>query len=787
MSLNYITEEKTVIPAKVYSDPYLRAEIEQIDHDYTHYQSLAGWTRSHSLSCKSSAWNGTNMLWLDPKSTYSSVDLSQKIDIVSEGWYRVYIKVRRGPTNKGKVRLYVDNSLIDEPYEAYYSNYHWKFVDFGLTYLNTGSRSFKVTLDKNVGVGTFFLYKVNKHDSYNIPDYSRKLDIQSLQFTQNSVNELNTLEMPITLKDEYYDEDSPSRFIFDGYTNAITVWMGEDRKSAKSMFGGYITGLTDSYSDDLGYTLTVKGADRLLDFYREPVYMNFEVNTHVKSDDSKIFPYVYKHNIYETIRYLAETNEEGINTSGLEAPYVFYWDFSDRKEFDRLQVSRYTKVWDKKVGNPKPCLRLGVGKRKGKGSVVLYDNEENPFDANIYNIFAFNYIYSKRSAKYPTQFHIAIDMYRDGEDPDHPTTYYITFNSKPGSSNIIKQIKPVYNGQWQSVKIDLRSAFDDYAPASNYYITGIRLEDDISSNQVKNRTHSSIWLDNLTVYDDVANVKANIDQEGSYPFELFQKLCEEGDYGLWVDYGNERREDVLVLRSNYDDISEINALPYNTIQIGDVEYNMYDHNVRNIARRIYHPTTKTKKKVSHIVKNKPSKRKYKITYVETKSGKKEKRYEYFTYKYVKAVNPSDLDKIQSSYRRYRGWEDFQDMTDTTKEVDAHHDAQVFLNDHNEAPYGFTIAVRGSTLLNPNQYLFVEENRRRLTGLHKIKTITHNYDSTATDKWQTQIDCGIASRRFRNMILNMKRNINKLDGKSKHIKYTADQLNDLGSSSPGVFI
>ncbi|MEL7598243.1 MAG: hypothetical protein AAGU01_08590, partial [Clostridiaceae bacterium] len=374
-------------------------------------------------------------------------------------------------------------------------------------------------------VGTFFLYKVNKHDSNDLTDYAQKLDIQSLEYTQNGVNELNTLSMPVTLKEEYYDEDSPSRFIFDGYTNTLTVWMGEERRTAKAMFGGYITGLADT-----GDTLTIKAVDRLLDFYREPLLLNFNINTSAKSDTTKLFPYVQKNTIYDAIRYIAECNEEGINTSGLEQPITFYWNFSTKKQFDSLPVSGYTKVWDKKARSPNPCLRLGVGKRTGSASVTLFDSPENPFDANVNKILSFDYMYSSKSAKYPTEMHFAIDMYKEGENPDDAVTYNILFNSKEGSSNVIGKITPAYNGKWNTVKFNLSDAFDSYVPSAEYNITKIRVFDTISSAQVKNRLRSVIWLDNFTVYDDLRNVKASTDQEGAYPFEVIQKLCEESEY-----------------------------------------------------------------------------------------------------------------------------------------------------------------------------------------------------------------------------------------------------------------
>lgn len=792
MSLNYVTEERRVIPARVLSDPYVRAEIEQIDHNYTKYIAFNSWGRDNPITYKK--WNGYYCVQIKNLST-PSLTLNNDINIGAEGWYRIMIRMIRSPNYEGKyLNLYMGTGTskirIDKPVSGYYPEHHWKLVDFGLVYLNAGKVHFELDIDSPISVGHMFLYKVNKHDSVNMHDYSKKLDIQTLQFTQNSVAELNNIEMVTALKDSYYDEDSPSRFIFDGYTNSISVFMGEDNRSAAPMFGGYITGITDSYSEDSGYTMTIKGADRLLDFYREPLYVNMEINTKVKADDSKIFPYVYKHNVPETIRYIAETAEEGIKTNGVESPYSFYLNFASKKEFANLQVTGYTKQRDLKNGNPKPGLRLGVGKRTGSASLTIFDRPEDPFDANIDNILSFHYMYSPHTAKYPTQFHFAIDMFKDGEDISNVVTYYVTFNSKTGHKNIIGSIKPVYNGKWQCGKIDLRAAFDSFAPSSEYNITGIRLVDTLNATQVKNRLHSAIWLDNITVYDESKNLKALIDSEGSYPFEYFQKICDATDYSLWVDYGAERRDDVLVLASNYDDVGEIQALPSNIISIGDIEYDMYEYNVRNFARRIYHPTVKTKKQVAHILKNKPSKKKYKVVYVKTKSGKSVKRYEYFTYKDEKVkLNRSDSDMLKSSFMRYRRWEDFKDLTDTTKKVDAQTDAQTFLNSQNEAPYSFTLTMRGTTLLKPNQYLFVEEDKRRLTGLHKIASITHNYDATgnSSEKWQTQIDLGLPSRRFRQLLRNMKRDINRLDGKSRNVTFTVLQSESLGDTSPGAFL
>lgn len=782
MSRNVLTHERTVIPSKVLSDPYMRMDVEQVDHHYTQYYILKGWSRSQS--CVTGIWNESSYVGINPKSSAPSVNLTKKITILKEGWYRIRVKARRGPNcYKKKVGLYINDELEDVPMDCYYGNYHWKMHDYGLVYLNTGSNIFKLTVDKPIIVSEIILHKVNIHSSANKTNYAQQLDVQKLNFTQNSINELNTFSADVQLKEEYFEEDSPSRFIFDGYINAITLYMGDKAQKATQIFGGYIYGLSDTES-----VLTIKGADRLLDFYREPLLLNFEINTKVRSDTSKVFPYVHKNNIYETIRYIAENNEIGINCSGLESPYIFYWDFSSQKEFNYLPVKGYTKKWDKRAGNPKPCLRLGVGKIPGLATATLFNSPENPFDANINNIFAFGYMFSSKSAKYPTEMHIQVDMFKEGETANDALTYNILFNSKEGSNNVIGSIKPTFNGKWNVAKINLRNAFDNYVPSSEYNVTAMRFADTVSYSQVKNRLHSAIWLDNISVYDESKNVKANIDAEGSYPFEFFQKICNEGEYSLWVDPASDRRNDVLILKSDYEEISEVYALPQNTIKIGNVSYDMRESNVRNNVRRMYHPTIKQQKQVAHIVKNKPSKKKYKRIWV-TENGKKVQKYKYYTYKtQTKKLNFTTDEELQSSYKRYLGLSDFKNLTDTTKLVDAEADATKFLNEHNTAPIGFTITLKGTTLLHPNEYIYVENDRRRLTGLHKIKTISHEYNiKNSGDKWQVQIDCGKASNRFRKMGVNMRRAINRLNSKDERTLYGKEKLLNGVTTSPGAFI
>lgn len=784
MSLNYVTHERTVIPRKVLSDPYCRVEVEQIDHQYTQWYHLNGWNRSRS--CITGYWEEGLYVGLSSTSSYTSVDLTKNIIITEEGFYRIRVKARRGPDCNGKkVRIYIDNELIDEPLEAYYGNYHWTMHDAGLVYLNTGTRAFKINAEKPILVSEIIIHKINTHSNKNLTDYSKKLDIQSLKFTKNSVNELNTFEMPITLKEEYYDEDSPSRFIFDGYTNSITAFMGETASQAEPVFGGYIVGLTDNEN-----TLTIKGADRLLDFYREPLLLNFEINTNVRSDTNKSFPFIRKNNVYEAVRYIGENNELWINCSGLDAPTKFYWDFISTYQFNVIPISGFTKMHDKRAGNPKPCLRLGVGKRTGRATLTLFKSHENPFDANIDNIFSFDYMFSSTSAKYPTEFHIELDMYKEGETPADAVTYNILFNSKEGSNNVIGSFKPAYNNKWNTAKIDLRNAFDNYAPSSEYNVIEMRLADTISTTQVVNRLNSAIWLDNITVYDENKNIKATIDQEGSYPFEFLQKICEESEHSLWVDYGSERRKDVLVLKSDYDDISPIAALSSNTIEIGEVTYNLRDHNVRNIARRMYHQTVNKQTKIAHTVKKMPKNQKYAKKWItgHTKTGKPIYNYLYYTTKNNKLdVNFIEDEGVWSSYKRYLGWSDFKNLTDTTKKVDAERDAHTFLNEHNIAPFGFTLTMRGTAKLDPNQYLLVEADKRRLSGLHKIKTITHEYNYKNADKWKTMVDLGIPSARFMKMAMNIKKAINRLNSKDERTIYNTQQVNNLGITSPGAFI
>lgn len=783
MGSNYVSRKREVIPSKIFSNPFMRVEIEQVEHQYTQIQTFQSWTRNHN--CTTGWWNAGRYVTLNIKDANSSVDLTQKIVVEVEGWYHIYTRVRRGPTNVGKLRLYINNDLIDEPYDCYYNSQHWKMVDFGLVYLNAGVNNFKVNADKNVWLGTFFLYKINKHDSKKLTKYGEKLDIQSLKFSQNGVSELNYLDMPITLKDKYYDEDSPSRFIFDGYSDSITLWMGENKRSTKPMFGGWLVGLDDT--EDI---LTMKACDSLLAYYREVMLMNFAINTGVQSDTTKAFPFVSKPTVHETLRYISESSEEGINSSGLDYPYGFYWSFGTQKQFNIFQLTgQYTKLWDKKSGNPKPCLRLGVYKKPGNAVAVIFESKINPCNAANDNILSFQYMFSKKVAKRATEFNIEIDMFTEGQTSDDIITYTITFNGKKNANNIIANITPAYDGVWHTPKVDLKAAFGKYVPSENYYITGVRLVDYVSTEQVKNRNSTAIWLDNICLYDDIVNFNAKIDMEGKTAFEFMQKICTDSNCNLWVDYGNTRREDVLMMKPDNDETAPINAVPSNIISIGNVSYNLKDHNVRNNVQRMYH--LKGKKKVSVTVKNKPTKYKYYKKWVvgKTKTGKPKYNYAYYKYQDVEKNELDGAIGNSESYKRYRGWENFENLTEVTREIDAERDAQIFLEEHAIAPQTFSMKMEGTSLFQPDQYLFIDYPRRRLTGLYKIKSLVHEYNPKGTNgyKWSLDVGIGLPSTKFNNYLKTMKSEINNLNDKDKRSFYNLSQTATLAGSSPGAFV
>jgi hypothetical protein len=738
-------------PLKVIEDPYVEVQIRAKDHTNIYAEEFKSW--SPSVSVENITWNGSNRVGLKPSSGSSSVNFTRTLTINDKGYYLIMIRGVRGPKDKnGKITLTIDST--NHGSKSTYNQWEsWNQLNFGFIYLSSGSHDFTVNVTKNSYIGKIFLYKMDTYTT-KTKHSNQRLDINTLEFTNNSVNEANIATLNMAMNPDWYvpEKNYYSHLVFD-FTDHITIFLGEDRKTARPMFGGYLSGI--SMPEDPG-TVEIRFMDRLMDLYRNPVYRNFHLGTAAKSNEDETWPLANFTSIQTLIRYLISTMEYPLGSYRVEYDYGFYLNFGDSDDYDQVRCTGFTKQWDPRTGNPAPGLKLKYGKLRvnscgglvsGAVEAVFFEDTGTPFDAVEYPILAFDYLASGVSSSYPVEFHVAVTMYREGETPDDAVEYIINFTGKTGESNIIGSVSPVLNGAWQSFKFDLKTAFDKKVPSSNYYVTKVRFKDTYTPSQLATRINSVMWIDNMCSYGTIQNVNESIDQGDSYPFDVIQAACEATNHVAYVDYAAERGEDVMVLAPISNKISDETAVEgVNVLKVYNKDYNPFD-NLKNQALRHYH---------------------YPIGNDEFRTGKT--MYE-------------NVDSI----KRYGPWESYEDQSDETNKTNSGNAAKRFVEDNSYGWWDFSMDLLGTALVTPADYIVTSIPNHYLSGDSAVKAIIHTFDKDSSPQWMTQIDVGRESRRFKRLITKIKQDLLLARKRDHRTMYNTRSIKNLGNTSPGSFV
>jgi hypothetical protein len=738
-------------PLQVIEDPYLEVRIRAKDHTNIYAEEFRSWTPSVAII--NQIWNGSNMVGLKSNSASSSVNLTRTITISDKGEYLIFIRHPRGPRDKnGKITLSIDGDTITDR-QTYNTWWSWNQANFGIVYLSSGSHTLTVNVTKNSYVGRIYLYKMDTYKTASNHSNNR-LDLNTMEFTNNSVNEANIATLNLAMNPDWYvpEKNYYSHMVFD-FTDHITIFMGEDRKTARPLFGGYLSGMTLPEDPE---TIDIRFMDRLMDLYRKPVYQNFHLGTASKSNEQEDWPLINFSNVGELTRYLISTAEYPIHRYRVEYDYGFYLNFGDSDDYDQVRCTGFDKQWDSRTGNPAPGLKLKYGKLRvnscsglvsGAVEAIFFEEGGNSFDASYYNILSFNYLASGVGTTYPIEFHVAVTMYKEGETSDDALEYIINFTGKTGESRIIGNVTPALNGTWQTFKFDLKAAFDKYAPSSNYYVTKVRFKDTYTPAQLLNRLNSVMWIDNMSTYNSGANVNASIEQGDSYPFDVLQAACEATNHVAYVDYGRERGDDVMVVAPVANKASdEVAVEGVNVLKVYNKDYSPFE-NVKNQALRHFH---------------------YPIGNDEFRTGKT--MYE-------------NVDSID----RYGPWEGYEDQSDVTNKTDSSNSAKSYVENYSYPWWDFSMDLLGTALVTPADYVVTRVSNHYLSGNSAVKAIIHTYDKEESPSWRTQIDVGRESRRFKKLVQRIKQDLLLARKRDYRTMYNSRSMRNLGLSSPGAFV
>lgn len=730
-------------------NPYVRCDIWAKDHSNIYQMFCSDWDRS-STQIYEREHLGATLVGLAGTRSLTNATLTTRKYVKKGGLFWLLIRASRQPINGNKyVKLYIDGELVGQINTLTGYLEHYKYLDFGYYDLTEGWHEFEIELDGlDAWVDHLLMYRLDHYSSESRASHYR-LDWQDIEFTENAMGELNSATITLPLRERWNDPNLNiySRKLFD-FTDILNITVGNTPYDAKVKFGGYVLGLSEN---DEGTQLTVNGADRMMDFYRKPVYTNYLVGIAPVGDESYTFPVVQYGSGLECIRHASETCEFGPLNYGIEYPYTLDLDFRRPDDFNSVVVSGFYKTYSPNTG-----LKLGYTPLSYDYCnvvintdyyAILWNSPYRPFNAVKDNILALKYYASGESCGQDTriQFNIAVTMYKAGETLAQAKTYNIMFTGKATTSNLIGQEKPVLNGKEQITKFDLKAAFDKYAPSSEYHVYKVELIDAVDVSQMDARRNSVIHLLGLTAYPSTINSKFKVEQESSYPYEVITEILEKMGYVGWIDYGRTRREDIFMVGPEFNQASNLIAREgVNVLKVTDKSYDPYE-TIRNRRLMHYHYTEGD----------------------EDRTGVA--RYE----------------NKDSSARYGPGpWEAYEDATDINNQTDADIEVKRQVEKNSYPLTSFTLVMKGTTLLNPSQYIISHLPGYYLSGNYSTKTATHTINRD--DGYITQISVNRPGSYYEYINKKLNNNLRKYAGINSKMMYNRAVLGNMGFLSVGAF-
>jgi hypothetical protein len=724
---------------KIYNNPYVRVVVDTVDHNNVQYYELNTWTKS--TTDYNYNHDDRRLVGLVSFSAATSIDLTKSITLPKSGWYQIEIGYRKHPSYTGGFTLYDGSTQIDQKVSSHSNHDFMVYEVYKPHYYSSGSHTFKITVTRPAVVRDIVIKPLTRYegDNQNTPySHTHRLDFNDISFSQNSVAEVNQCSITLPMREEYFkdydwtDDNSPYVFHQD---DSVTVYMGETMNTTQPVFGGYIKGV--SYS---GGELELTSEDRLTDLDRVPLYQNFSIGG-VPAPEGSTRPFTSFPSVYELARYLAETSRYPLKAYMVPYEYAVKLDFSTIGQYNHVNVATWNKYYDTKNGHPAPSMKLSVGSSTGTAMATLYDAEGDPYDANTYGMMAVDYYASGSGAKYPITWNLIVNMHKKSETIANALDYTVQVNGGSGT-NPISSYTSILNGEWQRLTIDLKAALTKVGASSNYYINSIRLEGTVSETQLTQRRCSTLWIGGLYCYKSINHVSKYASQDVKSPLEELRQLCERTAHAAYVSYGDTREDDVLVVSPMEYETADVAVTEgSNLLELDGVDYNPQDDEYTNY----YHMTFN----------------------FDNNNGGASRRYD-----------------IESA-AHYREYQRHEFNSDVGNQVDADSEVETFLSFHRWPRIGFTVKIRGTSNLIPEQYAVVSIPSHRINGSFPVKSITHEWNRSSG--YITNVDFGKPSNRFRKFINVQKRAVRDLVARGNANRYTSGVNSALGGMSPGAFV
>jgi hypothetical protein len=681
----------------------------------------------------------------------TSAYISTNRTIDETGTYWVLLRTLKQPWQGDKtVSLSIDSTLIGSA-NTNHPTEHYRYIDFGHINLTSGSHEFRVDFNgKDSWVDHLILYKLDYYSSEESKSRYR-LDWTTMEFTQNSMGDMNMADVALPLRTEWMapNKNPYSRMVFDR-TDMMNIVIGEDPSNMKVRFGGYL--LDMGIGDDRSQ-LTMHFADSLIDLYRRPNYMNYAIGITPSSDSQYSFPTFQCGSGFEAIRHMSDTQEFGINAYGISYPYKVYKNFRLLSDFNSVTGQGFLKTYDPVLG-----MRISYDKlaMDSWGVVVdddayltLFNSPSNPADAITDNLLYVQYVAVGESCSKDlrVQFNVEVTMHKGGESPTSAVVYNILFTGKSGESNVIGQESPTLDGRPQVMKFDLKNAFDKITSSDHYYVTKVRIKDTVTSGQVELRHNSAIYLTEFGIYSELINKRFELAQETSYPYENITEVIGKLNYVAYVDYARRRGLDVLCVSPEENEEAPIQVTTgYNAI-LTDDNYQT-EEDLRNA-------------KLAHYKYKVGEDEQTGISYAENSDS-------------VLAYGPG-------------AWENYESYSDVNNQTDADIETRRYVEQNSYPMHSFTLEILGAPLLNPSQYVVSSLMNEYLSGNYSTKTAAWSLKRDGTPKCSVRISVNRPGSYYEQMMDRLDKTLKKSLGIENRRQYDSRALSNMDFISPGAFI
>lgn len=756
--VNFVPLLNGVDPVTVHEDPYFRAEIEAKDVTGIYYCPGENCERTPSDMVQS-GYDGFPIYGFPSYAASSEGSISKDLYLEKTGDYRIFVRVVKAIKQAGQLppqlRLDLNDNLVDVK-SVETPAYHFAWLDFGLHRLNAGTHNLEASFyERDVWFESFIVMRVNilSTESSNI---STSLDAQSAEYTKNTISELNTAKLNVLFKNDFLcPENLYSRLVFD-FMDPVTFWVGEDRKTAKPDFGGYVLGYTLNEDTDL---LKIDLVDRMADFYRSPTFKNFAIGYGATGLDQSVNAHRYNFsNLMQFMEYISTGIEFPLFFKH-KASYAFLKDMSNVNDFNSIITTGFLKKQDKSVGMPPPGLMLyyedwSLAHCSENDSFdcekIVWGNASEPLNAAENPYLVFDYMAKGASTLYPVKFNIVVTMFRTGEDYTDAKDYTITVNSSRVEGKVIGHADLLLSGLPESFKFNLKEAFDNAFAGESYYVTQIKFVDTVTVDTHPNPKLRVMWFDNYGLIGADAVLQTTLDSDAQYAIEVIRDVCELLGYTGYIEPGAERKDDTFVFEQISGSAGVVTA--------------KQGENILGVSGITYKPTIGTG---GNSICNRAFRKYYPPDDAEKRAA---------------GTGYMNID----SFLRYGTWANYKDMTSCTNQAEAEKDAKDTVDGRSYSYVGFTLDMRGTVQLNPANYLISEVPHVLLSGNHEIKTM-NNKLNLEKGEFRTNIDLNIPSKRFKSTILRMKQELLGIKRLRSEAMYSREGLGQLGFSGAGAFI